>query len=165
MAQSERSAPELVPEPAAPTEPETSGGLKRYCKLYRKSNQRRRDIQNFLVSSPNRQIQQGPWDPYTLFTSKEAVQAFYSNNEYPRGKDRLIYREKFARWAIGEALRTYSEASPDSFGRVLPHNPTGNYDKLLPKTVMDKIRVTTQRDLDAEVGSCPIYVVTLYQIH
>lgn len=100
--------------------------------------------------------QQGYWDPYTKYDTNERVQRFFNGFEMPMGQDKLVYRERFASWAIGEALKDYDSGQFQLTGEVM-HNESVTYKadkdrKSLPKEVVDAIRADGQQDIDAEVG-------------
>lgn len=104
-----------------------------------------------------RQLQQGPWDPYTFFPTNEKVRTFFNGFEMPLGGDKVHYRERFAIWAINEALKdypiSYFHGSCQAFRNETIQYQIGSNIKPLPTAVTDAIRADGQHDVDAEVGN------------
>ncbi|KAK6074379.1 hypothetical protein SCUP515_06514 [Seiridium cupressi] len=134
--------------------PEHGGETKKYRPKHGKGPTWRKKIEKFTAGEEDQNVQQGPWDPYTKFETNEDVQAFFNGFKMPMGRGKLVYRERYASWAIGEALKDFP---PDGFhatGEVM-QNETVSYQiggtrKVLPKEIIDAIRADGQQDVDAE---------------
>lgn len=149
------TAPSLLKTDSTPERASKSGP---YRDPHRKSVPWHRRVKKFFTSTGGRhiQIQQGPWDPYTIFDSNEEVKKFFNDFERPMGDDKLVYRENYAIWAIDEALKDFDPGQFQVTGQIM-QNETVRHEvergsKPLPKEVIDAIRADGQQDVDAEVS-------------
>ncbi|KAI4600820.1 hypothetical protein KJ359_012982 [Pestalotiopsis sp. 9143b] len=88
---------------------------------------------NFFTVTGNVEPQKAYWNPYQMFGSNEEVRRFFNGYEMPEGKDKLDYREKFAKWAIAEALKDFPAPVLDPAGEAITTKtvtyPLGNAKK------------------------------------
>ncbi|KAI1085178.1 P-loop containing nucleoside triphosphate hydrolase protein [Whalleya microplaca] len=101
-------------------------------------------------------VQEGAWDPYTHGALREDMTRFFSGHKMHR--QRLEDRERYARWAIEEALREYlPEECFKVSGQVVQDETVswGAGNGTIPKTIGEAIRADGQYDIDAEDPNGP----------
>ncbi|KAH8202829.1 hypothetical protein TruAng_002992 [Truncatella angustata] len=159
-------AQELVPKPIAPTSSDQrvpnqdsqNEKLTRPRTKHQHMAAWEKKVKHLFETKHNTE-QFGPWDPYSRLKGKgavrnEDVKRFFNGFDIPMGNDKLVYRQRFASWAIGEALKDYLPGHFNLCGEVMQNERVtyhvGHNNKELPKNVVDVIRADGQYDIDAE---------------
>ncbi|ETS82283.1 hypothetical protein PFICI_07285 [Pestalotiopsis fici W106-1] len=77
-------------------------------------------LDEFFKSQPGSVVQENYWEPRSMSSSisHEQLRRFFNGHDMPFGKDKLLYREKFALWAIDEALKEYPSGIVDPAGDI-----------------------------------------------